>query len=191
MLQISARFFIRLALCFPMVTNLLAQSTGSQVVRARTVPIQRQLVPQPQSQPQSPTQTTKIQELRIVPQPQSQPQSPTQTTFSKSTPSSYQINAQLGEGKTIRTVLSPNGAYTAIVRDGAEMRLYLQKEGSYTLVGAYNKIGGVTWSKDSTTVQFRATKAVRPEKLEEREATYQPATHVLKWRIIRVISTST
>jgi hypothetical protein len=169
MLQISARFFIRLALCFPMVTNLLAQSTGSQVVRARTVPIQRQLVPQPQSQPQSPTQTT----------------------FSKSTPSSYQINAQLGEGKTIRTVLSPNGAYTAIVRDGAEMRLYLQKEGSYTLVGAYNKIGGVTWSKDSTTVQFRATKAVRPEKLEEREATYQPATHVLKWRIIRVISTST
>jgi hypothetical protein len=73
MLQISARLFIHLALCFPVVTNLLAQSTGSQVVRARTVPIQRQLVPQPQP--------------------------PTQTTFSKSTPSSYQINANSERAK--------------------------------------------------------------------------------------------
>jgi hypothetical protein len=182
MVCISRRFFICLALGFAVVTNLLAQSAGSHVVRARSVPTG------PQSQP--PLQTKKTQEIAIVPQPQSQPQAPPQAPFSKSTVSSAQITPQLREDKIIRSVLSPNGAYTAIVRDGAEMRLYLQKEGSYTLIDAYNKIGGVTWSKDSTTLQFRAAKAVRPDKVEEREATYQPAAHALKWRVIRVISTS-
>jgi hypothetical protein len=151
---------------------------------AFAAPPAKSTAPQPQPQPK------KIQELQVVPQPQSQPQAPPKTTFSKFTPSSEQIHSHLGEGKTIPTVVSPNGAYTAIVQNGAEMRLYLQKEGSYTLVGAYNEIGGVTWSKDSTTVQFRATRAVRPKKLEEGVVTYRPATQVLKWRVIRVIDAS-
>ena len=149
--------------------------------------------PQPEIQPEPPPGTQWVPYGKTQPQAEIKPQPPRETGFLRSEQTrqipaaSDQTNAQLAH-----TVISPNGTYTAaIVRDGAEMRLYLQKGGSYTLVGVYNTIEGVTWSKDSSTVRFRATKAVGPEKVEERKATYQPATQVLKWHVIRVMRIST
>jgi hypothetical protein len=106
------------------------------------------------------------------------PQRPPQTKVSKQ--------------RTVHTVISPNRAYTAtIVQDEAEMSLYLQERDLYTLIDVYSAIEGVTWSEDSTTLRFRATKIVGPEKVEKREATYQPATRVLKWSVISVTRPST
>jgi hypothetical protein len=156
-----------------------------------TVPKPRPILPQPQVQAQPAQEGTRPKTVPMVirPQPDIQAQSASQQRFSQPAPTrqipaaSKQTNSQL-----VHSVISPNGAYTAAtVRDGAELRLYVQKGDSSTLVGVYNTIDGVTWSSDSKTVRFRATKAVAPEKVEEREATYQPAKQVLKWRVTRVI----
>ena len=129
-----------------------------------------------------------LPDIYTPPRPEIHPQPPREAGFlqlgqnRQIRAASDQTNAQL-----VNTIISPNGAYTAvIVRDGAELHLYLQKGGSYTLVAVCNTIEGVTWSKDSSTVRFRATKAVGLEKVEEREVTYQPATQVLKWRVMRI-----
>ncbi|PYJ43753.1 MAG: hypothetical protein DME80_08065, partial [Verrucomicrobia bacterium] len=108
-----------------------------------------------------------------------------------------QSNTRLGNGKTIQTVVSPNGAYTVLLRDEGEQqdfawkRLYLKQGQSYTLIGVYNTIEDIRWDEDSTNVRFKATKAVGPDQVEEREATYDPRKKLLRWRVLRVIEIPT
>ena len=94
-------------------------------------------------------------------------------------------------GTNLQSVASPDGRFTLIVRDEGEQgdfvwhALYLKSGGSFTLLGSFNSVKDIAWSQDSTTVSFRAEKAVDYNKVEESDYQYAPAARSLKSRRIK------
>ena len=102
------------------------------------------------------------------------------------------INAKPGPGKTLKTFPSPNRRYSLVYRDEKEQgdfvwrSVYLKTGTSHTLIDTYNEIKNVRWINGSQTVQFRATQAIGPDKLQHMDVEYTPATRRLRWRSVRV-----
>jgi hypothetical protein len=103
------------------------------------------------------------------------------------------LGARLKPGKTLKTYSSPNRRYALLYRDERERgdfvwrSAYLKQGAAYTLVGTYNELSSVRWSRDSSTVSFRAIKAVGPDQMQHLDMEYQPKSRKLRWRVVKTV----
>ncbi len=104
-----------------------------------------------------------------------------------------QLKARLGAGRTLKTWVSPNRRYSLIYRNENEVgdfvwyRLYLKRGAAVTLVGAYNEVKDVRWSKDSTVARYKAEKAVDADEFHHLDVEYAPARQTVRSRVTRVV----
>lgn len=94
-------------------------------------------------------------------------------------------------GRNLQSAESPRGQYLFFLRKGEQgdfpwFYAYVQNDEKTVLLGSFNEVSGVTWSKDESTVKFRATKAIDFNKVKKLSVEFETSTGKLKTKVLKI-----